>query len=209
MGVDELKVFVTSKYRRMRTLAIISVIHHTGLRVSVVSVGKAGRIADSHGIAFVASAAGRRTSFSTCRKVVLPNNVPKAIRLKRSSAIDRIVHRFTGRKGLITTVYTTPDILKRTKVLGKGGTTYRPKFRRGLAKTRMFFSPMMYSKGIVADHNVKATMPFNLTITHCFASSTAVRRMGTKLMCTWANSEGYRLFILVVPLILIALCSNA
>lgn len=131
-----MKVFVTSNYRRVRKLAMISVIEETGLRVRAVSVARGTRIADSRRIAFGASAAGTRTSFSDCSTVMLPKNVPNALGLNTSRAMMGAVGEFTTRKGLITTVYTTPDILNRGRVLRNGGTAYRPNFRRGLLNTR-------------------------------------------------------------------------
>lgn len=156
-------MFLTRNFRRARTLTPISMVHETGLSIGAINMANR-YIADSRNIPIGTSVAVSGVSLSSIRNIMLPNNVPKALGLRTGGGILRTIGCDYRGNGVITTVYTTPSVLNRLKVLSNGGTAYFPNFRGRLGNTSCANARAMASNGVVATGNTNYTVRFNRTV---------------------------------------------
>ncbi len=160
-------MLLTSKFRRIRTLNYYSVLHENRVNMELTAI-KRRCIGNSRNVAIGSSVATGSVSFSLVSKIILPNNVPKALGLLGDRGTGRVVQFYTSGGELVNTVYTTPVVLNSLKVLRKGETAYFPKCRSELAKTRLRGSFIMASGGVVATGNTKTSLLFKTTVITCF-----------------------------------------
>lgn len=176
-------MFLTSNFRRMRNLAMISLLEETKTIMRAISIVKGLRVSKTRKVRIRTSRLFRGTFFSSTRLLMLPKNVPKALRLGRREKLTSLLYRFGRGKEGVTTVYTTPAMLKTLKLLGRGTTYYCPKVRRRLGYGRTGFYLFIASKGVAADHNIKATVPFTLRLVHRLFNGRGTSRVTRSVMC--------------------------
>lgn len=178
-------VFLTSNFRSVRNLAMMSLLHHTNVSVGAMSVGRAGRVRASRNVAVLASTAFTRASFTSTSVLILPKKVPKAGCLTKCGPLASLLASFGDGNGGVTTVYTTPDMFSNLKFLGGHGTASCPSFVRVVTKsnTGADRSGIMMSKGVAADHNLKATMSFTLSLVSRLRGSRGTGRVTRSMMC--------------------------
>lgn len=178
-------VFLTSKFRSVRNLAMMSLLHHTKVSVGAMSVGRAAQVRASRKVAVLASTAFTRASFTSTSVLILPKKVPKAGCLTNCGPLASLLASFGGGNGGVTTVYTTPDMFSKLKFLGNHGTASCPSFVRVLSgsNTMADRSDIMMSKGVAADHNLKATTSFTLSLVSRLRGRRGTGRVTRSMIC--------------------------
>lgn len=176
--VNAICIFFTSKFRRVRTFASISIVEHTKLGMRVIAMAPSRVIAKTRSIPILYSGGMIGYSFFSTRLMLLPNNVPNTSALRGYKRLHGLMLHFTRRRGPVTTVYTTPVMLNGLKLLGNGGTAYCPNFRRCLRNTRYANTPMRESNGVVANGKPNTTVRFTLTMIRLLRNGRGIRRLG-------------------------------
>lgn len=134
----------------------------------------------------------RGYSFFSTRLLFLPKNVPKTTALSGRRKLHGLVIDFTRGGGPVTTVYTTPVMLKGLKLLGKHEIAYCPDFRRCLSKTSYAGRPIMESNGVVAKVKPKTTVRFTLAVISALLNGRGIGRlMRTVYMEHWTCISSY------------------
>lgn len=176
-------MFLTSKFRSVRTLTPISVLHHNKVSMGAIDVGTASVITSTRNIRIGTSVVFTSTSFDSTSLLVLPNKVPNTGGLSRRRNIHTtLIHR-TRRRGLVNTVYTTPVILNRLKLLHNGHTAYCPNFRARLSNTACATRPYATSNGVVANGNPNTSFTCTCQLLRRFGNTNIIRRLGGKVVC--------------------------
>lgn len=181
--VDGMCVFFTSNFRSVRKLAIMSLVEETKVSVRAMSVGRAGRVEASRKVSLLASHAFKRYSFSSTSVLMVPKKVPKAGCLRGCGPLARLLASFCRGNNGMTTVYTTPNVFRELKFLGNEGTASCPSIVRRLGDTEASLRPMIMSKGMAADENLKATVSFDLSLVKRLRKDTGTRRVTRSIIC--------------------------
>lgn len=169
--------FFTSNFRRVRTFATVSALEHTKLGMRVMSIAPSRVMMNTRSMSILYSVGFSGYSFFSTRLLLLPKKVPKTTALSGRRKLHELVLSFTTGGGPVTTVYTTPVMLNGLNLLGKGGTAYCPDFRRCLRNTRYVSTPIIHSKGVVANVKPNTTVRFTLAVISLLMNGRGMSRL--------------------------------
>lgn len=177
-------MFLTRNFRRIRTLAPMSILEHTNLPIGAISMANILAMGNTRNIPMMTSVIFRRMGRKSTRVVMLPNKLPKTAGLSTRRNLNGLVVAFTRTKHPLSTVYTTPLMCKGHNLLGNGGMAYCPKFRGCLRNTRCATTLMRGSNGFVANGKPNTTVTFSFTVTRGCINTRGIARLGRKVVVT-------------------------